>query len=48
MCHPGYADGNKNDALYDWRPREFAYFSSERFLADLKAAGVTLGRLPRQ
>ncbi|HEY0635211.1 MAG TPA: ChbG/HpnK family deacetylase [Gammaproteobacteria bacterium] len=46
MCHPG-RDGAADDELRDWRPREFAYFSSDQFAADLEAAGVQLGRLPR-
>jgi len=48
MCHPGHVSGDDDDELRDWRPREYAYFSSEQFLIDLKAAGVSLGRLPRQ
>jgi predicted glycoside hydrolase/deacetylase ChbG (UPF0249 family) len=47
MCHPGHATAGTDDELRDWRPREYAYFSSEQFLADLHAAGLTLGRLPR-
>jgi predicted glycoside hydrolase/deacetylase ChbG (UPF0249 family) len=47
MCHPGHATAGTDDELRDWRPREYAYFSSEQFLADVRAAGLTLGRLPR-
>ncbi|HEY0721861.1 MAG TPA: ChbG/HpnK family deacetylase [Gammaproteobacteria bacterium] len=47
MCHPGYR-GTEEDELRDWRPREFDYFSSDQFAADLAAAGLKLGRLTRQ
>jgi predicted glycoside hydrolase/deacetylase ChbG (UPF0249 family) len=47
MCHPGHAATGNDDELREWRPREHAYFSSEQFLADVRAAGLTLGRLPR-
>lgn len=48
MCHPGHASAVDDDELRAWRPREYVYFSSEQFLADVRAAGLTLGRLPRQ
>ena len=44
MCHPGFVDDalRRLDRLTDLREREYAYLASERFLADLTAAGVRL------
>lgn len=47
MCHPGLKSDDASDPLQRWRPREFAYLSSEAFAADLAAAGYRLARLPR-
>jgi predicted glycoside hydrolase/deacetylase ChbG (UPF0249 family) len=47
MCHPGRSTRGGSDEIAHWRPREFAYFSSDRFLEELDLADVTLGPLPR-
>jgi len=49
MCHPalpGFAP-DPTDAIPVARTLEYAYFSSEAFLDDLTASGVSLGRRPR-
>jgi predicted glycoside hydrolase/deacetylase ChbG (UPF0249 family) len=46
MCHPGFVDARLRvvDAVTDQRRREYDYFASERFPADLEAAGCRLAR----
>ena len=46
MCHPGYVDARLRslDPLTDQRRREYDYFASERFPADLEAAQCRLAR----
>ena len=46
MCHPGFVDTRLHavDAVTDQRRREYDYFASERFLADLEDAGCHLAR----
>jgi predicted glycoside hydrolase/deacetylase ChbG (UPF0249 family) len=46
MCHPGFVDARLRavDAVTDQRRREYDYFVSERFLADLEAADCRLAR----
>jgi predicted glycoside hydrolase/deacetylase ChbG (UPF0249 family) len=46
MCHPGFVDARLRafDAVTDQRRREYDYFASERFLADVEAAGCHLAR----
>ena len=46
MCHPGFVDARLRaiDAVTDQRRREYDYFASERFPADLQAAGRRLAR----
>jgi predicted glycoside hydrolase/deacetylase ChbG (UPF0249 family) len=46
MCHPGFVDARLRaiDAVTDQRRREYDYFASERFTADLEAAGCRLAR----
>ena len=46
MCHPGFVDARLRslDPLTDQRQREYDYFASERFPADLEAAGCRLAR----
>lgn len=49
MCHPampGFAP-HPTDAIAAAREREFAYFSSDGFVADLAEAGLAIGRRPR-
>ncbi len=44
MCHPGHVDPEleRLDPLTTLREREYAYFCSDRFAADLETHGVTL------
>lgn len=46
MCHPGLVDARLRavDTVTDQRRREYDYFASERFPADLQAAGCRLAR----
>lgn len=46
MCHPGFPDARLRaiDAVTDERLSEYQYFASERFPADLQAAGYRLAR----
>ena len=46
MCHPGFVDARLRevDSITDQRRREYDYFVSERFLADLKPANCLLAR----
>jgi predicted glycoside hydrolase/deacetylase ChbG (UPF0249 family) len=46
MCHPGFGDARLRavDTVTDQRRREYDYFASERFPADLQAAGCRLAR----
>jgi predicted glycoside hydrolase/deacetylase ChbG (UPF0249 family) len=46
MCHPGFVDGHLRavDSVTDQRQREYEYFASERFSADLEASGCRLAR----
>ena len=44
FCHPGAADA-PGDAIAEARPREAAYLAGDGFAADLRAAGVVLGRV---
>ena len=46
MCHPGFADARLRavDTVTDQRRREYDYFTSERFPADLESAGCRLAR----
>lgn len=46
MCHPAMPgfEPHPSDVIASARVREFAYFSSDRFLADLAAAGLRIGR----
>jgi len=46
MCHPGFVDATLRslDPVTDARRREYDYFASERFPADLRAAGCHLVR----
>jgi predicted glycoside hydrolase/deacetylase ChbG (UPF0249 family) len=44
MCHPGHVDAEleRLDPLTTLREREYAYFCSDRFAADLESRGLTL------
>jgi len=44
MCHPGHVDAEleRLDPLTTLREREYAYFCSDRFAADLETRGLTL------
>ena len=46
MCHPGFVDARLRaiDAVTDQRRREYDYFASERFPADLQTAGRRVAR----
>jgi chitin disaccharide deacetylase len=46
MCHPGFVDGRLRalDSVTDQRQREYDYFASERFSADLEASDSRLVR----
>jgi predicted glycoside hydrolase/deacetylase ChbG (UPF0249 family) len=46
MCHPGFVDARLRslDPLTDQRRREYDYFASERFPADLEVARCRLAR----
>ena len=44
FCHPGAADG-AGDAIASARGPEAEYLASDSFMDDLRAAGVTLGRV---
>lgn len=42
MCHPGHASNDPHDPIKKARIREFNYFRSDEFLADLKTYNVQL------
>jgi predicted glycoside hydrolase/deacetylase ChbG (UPF0249 family) len=46
MCHPGFVDGRLRavDSVTDHRQREYEYFASERFSADLRDSSCHLAR----
>ena len=44
FCHPGAADA-AGDPIAEARPREAAYLAGDDFAADLRQAGVALGRV---
>ncbi len=46
MCHPGFVDAEleRLDSLTLLREHEFAFFSSDAFMAELERHGVALAR----